>query len=301
MQLFGYTSDQLGPHSSMPIIAVCEECGKYRTAIKNGCRDLCRICGHPNKINFSPLFVHEHNRFIDGTGIDRIETIKKYGYDPIQLSLRSNRLVMVKCMECGKYRVVYKHSYVDLCRSCKFKTPETIRRMSIASRRPRGPMPEAQKKNLRKANKGRKRGAPSDEVRRKISVTKTGVGFTEEHRRKISASLQGIDYVDWTGYVDDNKYCHRFNSKLKKHVRMKYDNRCVVCGMTEEECKLIYGEVLSVHHVDRNREQGCNGYEWKLIPLCKQCHGKSHFDPMKSRINYLIETGELKLIESSEV
>ena len=50
MQLFGYTSDDLLPKSNKKIVAVCEECGKYRVLVKNGCRDLCRSCAGKGRI-----------------------------------------------------------------------------------------------------------------------------------------------------------------------------------------------------------------------------------------------------------
>lgn len=294
MQLFGYTSNELSPKSSRTIVVVCEECGKYRTTTKNGYRDLCNSCAHNTRNTLSIVkFVHEDDRFIDGTGIDRIKTIRKFGYDPIQLLPQSNQPMIAKCMGCGVYRTTTNNAYKDLCRTCKFKTSETRYKMSLANRRPRGPMPDAQKKNLSRALKGKKRGTPTDEVCRKISESKTGTVFTDEHKRKISASVQGIDYTDWDGFVDEDKYCHNFNSKLKTHIRCKYDWMCVMCDMTEEECKSVYGEVLSVHHIDKNKDQGCNGHKWKLIPLCKQCHGKSHHDPMKSRIDHLLLAGKL--------
>lgn len=44
LSLFGYTSDELSPKSHKPIIAVCEECGKYRVLKKQDYRDPCNGC-----------------------------------------------------------------------------------------------------------------------------------------------------------------------------------------------------------------------------------------------------------------
>ena len=41
---------------------------------------------------------------------------------------------------------------------------------------------------------------------------------------------------------------------------------------------------LSVHHIDEDKEQGCNGKEWKLVPLCMKCHSKAH---KKDKIAFL--------------
>ena len=32
---------------------------------------------------------------------------------------------------------------------------------------------------------------------------------------------------------------------------------------------------LSVHHLDNDKEQGCNGKKWKLVPLCIHCHNST--------------------------
>ncbi len=156
-------------------------------------------------------------------------------------------------------------------------------------------MPDAQKKNISLSQKGKKVHF-TKEWCRNISKSKTGIVFTEEHKQKISASVQGIDYADWDGFVEENRYCHKFNSKLKMFIRDEYDFTCVMCDISEEEHKNTHGEVLSIHHVDKNKDQGCNGHKWKLIPLCKRCHGKSHYEPMKSRIEYLYQVGKLENI-----
>jgi hypothetical protein len=31
---------------------------------------------------------------------------------------------------------------------------------------------------------------------------------------------------------------------------------------------------LEVHHIDHDREQGCNSKPFNLVPLCKECHIK---------------------------
>ena len=66
-----------------------------------------------------------------------------------------------------------------------------------------------------------------------------------------------------------NEYCYKFNEDCKEHNRNKYNRECFFCGKTEKE----NGVKLSVHHIDYNKNQGCDGKpDWKLIPLCKICH-----------------------------
>ena len=44
MQLFGYTSDELSQSSKKKVVAVCDECGRYRAVRKDACEGLCRSC-----------------------------------------------------------------------------------------------------------------------------------------------------------------------------------------------------------------------------------------------------------------
>lgn len=49
MQLYGYTSDELGGGSHKPVVAVCEECGEYRVVENRRYRDLCLLCKRRTK------------------------------------------------------------------------------------------------------------------------------------------------------------------------------------------------------------------------------------------------------------
>lgn len=79
-------------------------------------------------------------------------------------------------------------------------------------------------------------------------------------------------------------YCDKFDDERRESIRNKYDRRCFICNAHED----VFAKRLSVHHVDRNRDQGCNEVDWKLVPLCASCHAQAHREPLMSRINYLI-------------
>lgn len=80
------------------------------------------------------------------------------------------------------------------------------------------------------------------------------------------------------------KYCDKFDNSCRERVRDKYDRTCFVCNVRED----VDARRLSVHHVDKNRGQGCNNVDWKLVPLCASCHASAHHEPLMSRIDYLI-------------
>jgi len=50
---------------------------------------------------------------------------------------------------------------------------------------------------------------------------------------------------------------------------------------------------LSVHHVDHDKEQGCSGRPFNLVPLCNSCHAKenSREEEYKKYINKTLEEG----------
>lgn len=145
----------------------------------------------------------------------------------------------------------------------------------------------------------------SDETRKKMSKARKGIKFSEEHRRKIgdahkektiseetrrkvSAALQGISYDEWEGFAVNSPYCPAFNEACRESNREKYGRRCFICGLPEAEniTKTGKQKKLSVHHVDMNKNQGCDGHEWKLVPLCMNYH--RHSVVWTERIKYLL-------------
>lgn len=107
---------------------------------------------------------------------------------------------------------------------------------------------------------------------------------TEEHSRMMSAIKQGISYDDWEDFATNSPYCPKFDDACRESNRAKYGNRCFLCGKTKDK----NGYNLSVHHVDMNKQQGCDGHAWKLVPLCGSCYSRAHRDTWKSRVEYLL-------------
>lgn len=57
---------------------------------------------------------------------------------------------------------------------------------------------------------------------------------------------------------------------MKEKIRNRDNRVCVLCGKSEIE----NGERFSVHHIDGDKMQGCNGKKWYLASLCKLCNSK---------------------------
>lgn len=92
-----------------------------------------------------------------------------------------------------------------------------------------------------------------------------------------SKECRGKDAVgdknsNWKGGISSEPYCFKFSYRVKEEVRERYNRKCIICGKSEIE----NGEKLCVHHVDYNKKQGCDDYEWKLVPLCRICHSKTN-------------------------
>lgn len=85
------------------------------------------------------------------------------------------------------------------------------------------------------------------------------------------------NYNEGKSYGD---YCEKWTEKKREEVRNQYGRKCYLCGKSEEQQKAdqkLKGKRefrLSVHHIDDDKEQGCNNKPWKLVPLCLQCHIK---------------------------
>ena len=114
-----------------------------------------------------------------------------------------------------------------------------------------------------------------------------GKPISEESKRKSSATKQGIAYDEWESFACEKKYCPKFDEACRESNREKYGRRCFMCNKTEK----ANGQKLSVHHVDMDRAQGCDS-NWKLVPLCRSCHGSAHTDELIARLGYIIKRGK---------
>ena len=111
-----------------------------------------------------------------------------------------------------------------------------------------------------------------------------GTTRSDETRRRQSATNQGIPYDEWEEFAKDSPYCPKFNERCRESNRDKYGRRCFLSGTTEDD----NGQKLSVHHVDMNKNQGCDGHTWKLVPLAAKLHSIAHTPTWIARIQYLL-------------
>lgn len=184
-----------------------------------------------------------------------------------------------------------------------------IARRAISERN-RNPSEETRKK-ISNAHKGKRLSEETrkkmseyaknrpEEHRKKSSNTLKGHTVSKETRKKMSESRKGKYCLDkcyqWRGGRSSLPYCFKFNKRRRKAVRIFFGYFCICCGkhVTENIVKR-WGQVEhSVHHIDHDKEQGCNGKPFNLVPLCAECHAKElhHEQGYKNYINKTLEEG----------
>lgn len=255
-------------------------------------------------------------------------TVQWMGYDPTTLSPGSHKKVWDICASCGMAILRARREVGRLCRRCVRKgipLPLDVRKkMSVAST---GRMftPE-HRESIRQAAKHRlsdpknhpmygRTHSPESIEKMKVSHSNRseetlvrmrdaqkgiqsgekngfyGKTHSKESRQSMSATKQHISYDEWEEFAKDQPYCPKFNDVCRESNREKYDRQCFVCAKPESENILSSGKhiKLSVHHIDMNKQQGCDGHEWRLVPLCRHHHGSSaHTPTWVARIQYLL-------------
>jgi hypothetical protein len=118
--------------------------------------------------------------------------------------------------------------------------------------------------------------------------TKTGLGkYCSKKCKDISCIGEGSPF--WKGGTTYLPYCSKFNKRRRKAVREFFNYKCLMCGTDQSDST----RKLSVHHIDHNKEQGCDGKPFNLIPLCINCHARerSREEEYKKYINKILEEG----------
>jgi hypothetical protein len=150
--------------------------------------------------------------------------------------------------------------------------------------------------------KQKMRKPKTEEHRRKIGEAKMGkpswnkgIPATEEAKSKSRDAQKGEKSHCWKGGIAYLPYCFKFDRKRRRAVRNFFGNKCMCCGKhVIENIVNKKGQLnLSVHHVDHNKEQGCNGIPFNLVPMCAECHGKeiSQMEEYRAYINKTLDEG----------
>lgn len=190
----------------------------------------------------------------DDDMIDEDRTMQLYGYTSSELKSGSDKPIVAVCDGCGRYRDSRKRMYRELCVSCAQKkrceNPEEIKAMS-----------ERQIKYM-----------ANPDARLKMSQS-TKKRYSDPLER---AKTSGENNYNWRGGRSFGKYCPKFNNTTKQYIRDKYNNCDYISGIPAHVCNSTRS--LDVHHIDYNKQQGCDDHEWILIPLSKKNHSMTNFN-----------------------
>jgi hypothetical protein len=202
---------------------------------------------------------------------------------------------------------------------------ETKRKMSIAkkgkpSNRKGIPHSEETKKKLSELKRGKlhtqeqkdkirqsvKKKFESPEIRKRMSESHKGKKnsfygkcHTKEALQKMRDVNTGENNHGWKGGKSFFPYCMKFDRHRKRAVRKFFGYCCIICGKHTNENIIKskrYGSRITnlhVHHIDHNKDQGCNGIPFNLVPLCSQCHSIEKFKEKEfsTYITNILESG----------
>jgi hypothetical protein len=96
---------------------------------------------------------------------------------------------------------------------------------------------------------------------------------------KYAVGKNAPNYIDG-GSIQ--KYPKEFTRKLREEIRKDKNYTCQICNMTEEEHIIVYGQSLSVHHIDYKKE---NCSKSNLTVLCIGCNNRVNYNK-RYWINY---------------
>jgi len=107
------------------------------------------------------------------------------------------------------------------------------------------------------------------------NIGKHSIPKTEATKEKLR-QYRGPKSGNWKGGTSYLPYCNKFTEEKKEEVRNKYERQCFICNLDEKDniTKTNKFQKLSVHHIDGDKEQGCNDKPWFMVPLCIHCHGR---------------------------
>ncbi len=99
-----------------------------------------------------------------------------------------------------------------------------------------------------------------------------------EMKRRFDLGImtqEGENNNNWQGGIGKLPYPFEFNNQLKEQIRKRDNYTCQKCNITEEEHLIVYGKVLSIHHIDYDKD---NLNDNNLISLCIACNFRVNYN-----------------------
>lgn len=213
--------------------------------------------------------------------INREATIRWKGYDPDDLSFKSNKRIWANCDICGKGRWIAKAWYSDLCRVC--------------SGRKNGLNNSGMKNGMYGVSGKDHPNWKDNEIIKICPICNIEFPVPPWLNDRIfcgrecysiwwGRNQKGKNNPMWKGGISYDPYCIKFNERFKESIRDKFDRKCFLCNKTEQEQmndQKLRNKIqcrLSVHHVNYDKNCLCNDVVCEFVPLCLKCHSKTNTD-----------------------
>ncbi|MFA7220748.1 MAG: HNH endonuclease signature motif containing protein [Synergistaceae bacterium] len=129
----------------------------------------------------------------------------------------------------------------------------------------------------------------SDPKLRELHSQQMKLEWTKPQRKDV---FRGETHPMWKGGVSFEPYCPKFNKELKEEIRNQYHRICQKCYEPEN------GRKLDVHHINFDKQAGCYGKPWNLIPLHQKCHmwtNQHRFESFHLFMNHYATNPEINL------
>ena len=171
---------------------------------------------------------------------------------------KSSKNIIINCDKCGKERKCHKKDYRSLCGSCACKNRNGKNNSNW------------KQKIILICKQCNKKFEVIPSLKNKPFCSQTC------YNKWLSINTAGEKSIFWIGGLSFGKYCYKFNESLKQQIRNQYNNCDYISGIHKDICSP--NQELSVHHVNYDKQCGCNESKCKLIPLCASNHIRTNFN-----------------------
>lgn len=88
----------------------------------------------------------------------------------------------------------------------------------------------------------------------------------------MGRNVKGANNPRWLNSISFEPYCMKCNKGYKDYIRNLFGNECFLCSKAEADNR----RKLDVHHVNYNKDCGCDGAKCICVPLCIRCHRRTN-------------------------